>query len=117
MSKPSLVSGALVSSQAKLGDAPLVGGTFLAGLAYMIRQTPEFLQQSTGVFGWFDTYLPAWSYWPVVAVIGAVLFLAVGSADRRAAIVLIAVLVACVAVPALVQARSVSQTGIIWQGR
>ena len=109
--------GGSLSSQAQVGDAPLVGAGFLSGLAWMLRETPDFVQHSIGVFGWFDTFLPTPTYWAIVGTVAALLFLTVGSADRRALVVLTVVLGACIAVPALVQARSVSQTGIIWQGR
>ncbi|WP_353828601.1 DUF2142 domain-containing protein [Agromyces sp. SYSU T0242] len=109
--------GGSLSSQARPGDAPLVGDTPLAGAVYMLRLTTEYFQQSVGMFGWFDAELPPWSVWAVVAVVGALLFLAFASLERRAALVVVAAVVACVVVPILVQARSVSQTGIIWQGR
>ncbi|MRX42895.1 DUF2142 domain-containing protein [Agromyces kandeliae] len=111
-----LVGGSL-SSQAREGDAPLVGAGFLEGVVYMLRLTDELLQQAIGEFGWLDTVIPAWALWSVAAVVGAVVFLAVGSSQRRDAVVIAVVIAACVVVPVLVQARSVGQTGIIWQGR
>ncbi|GAA1059534.1 DUF2142 domain-containing protein [Agromyces bracchium] len=109
--------GGSLSSQANEGDAPLVGAGFLEGAVYMLRLTDELLQQSIGEFGWLDAVLPGWSLWAVAAVVAAIVFLAVGSADRRAAVVIAVAVAACVLVPVLVQSRSVAQTGIIWQGR
>lgn len=109
--------GGSLSSQAREGDAPLVGAGFAEGVVYMLRLTDELLQQSIGEFGWLDAILPAWSLWAVVAVAAAIVFLAVGSADRRSAVVIAVAIAACVLVPVFVQARSVGQTGIIWQGR
>nr|WP_240898230.1 DUF2142 domain-containing protein [Agromyces luteolus] len=109
--------GGSLSSQAREGDAPLVGAGFLEGVVYMLRLTDELLQQAIGEFGWLDAILPAWALWSVAAVVGAIVFLAVGSASRRDAVVVSVAIAACVVVPVLVQARSVGQTGIIWQGR
>ena len=50
--------GGSLSGQAEAADAPLVGGTFLAGLPHSIRATPDYLQQAVGCFGWLDTPLP-----------------------------------------------------------
>ena len=58
------LSGGSLSNQADVGDAPLVGGTFLAGRSRTcIRTTPDYLQQAIGFFGWLDTPLPVWTYW------------------------------------------------------
>ena len=111
-----LAAGTL-SGQAQQNDAPLVGGSVLAGARAMIERTPFYLQESMGVFGWEDTPLPGIVY----AVCGGAVFLflgltvvGVGRADRlRIAVGLAIVLL----VPVVVQAASVSRTGIIWQGR
>ncbi len=111
------LAGGSLSNQAETSDAPLVNGTFLQGFAHTIRTTPDYLQQAIGYFGWFDTPLPVWTYWLIVAAIGIVVVLALTATRRRSMIVLVALLVASLLVPALVQGYSVHQTGIIWQGR
>lgn len=111
------LGGGSLSGQAQSGDAPLVGASLLRGAAYMVRTTPDFLQQAAGWFGWFDTVLPTWAYWPLVAAVAVPLTLALSALRRRATMVMAVVLAAAFLVPVVVQARSVAQTGIIWQGR
>jgi hypothetical protein len=111
------LSGGSLSNQADVSDAPLVNSTFLRGLGYMIRTLPDHLQQAIGYFGWFDAPLPVWTYWFFVAAFAMVLLLAFIATRRRSVLVLGLVVAAAMLVPALVQASSVHQTGIIWQGR
>lgn len=110
------VGGAL-SNQAEPGDAPLVGASPLAGAVYVLRTTPGLLQQAAGWFGWLDTPLPVPTYWLIAAAVAVPVTLALTAVRRRSAIVFGILLAAALLVPILVQARSVSQTGIIWQGR
>jgi hypothetical protein len=111
------LGGGSLSSQAEKSDAPMVGATFLQGFAYVVRATPEFLQQALGIFGWADAPLPSWTYWSAVAALAILLMLAFTAVRRRSGVPLALVVVASLLVPALVQGYSVSQTGIIWQGR
>ncbi|MDR6904635.1 hypothetical protein J2X63_000321 [Agromyces sp. 3263] len=111
------LSGGSLSNQAEASDAPLVNGTFLQGFAHTIRTTPDYVQQAIGYFGWFDTPLPVWTYWLVIAPFALLVLLAFVAIRRRSALSLITVVIAAVLVPALVQGYSVHQTGIIWQGR
>lgn len=106
-----------LSSQAEPGDAPLVGEGPIAGIGYMIRMTPDYLQQAAGWFGWLDTVLPAWTYWLIAAAVAVPVVLAFTGLRRRSTLVFAVVVAAAWLVPIIVQARSVSQTGIIWQGR
>ncbi|WP_306893063.1 DUF2142 domain-containing protein [Agromyces albus] len=106
-----------LSSQAEASDAPLVNGTFLQGFTYMIRMTPDIVQQAIGFFGWFDTPLPLWVYWFFVAAVALVVVLATAATRRRSVMVMLLLLAAAILVPAFVQAYSVHQTGFIWQGR
>ncbi|MEY9853684.1 hypothetical protein ABH923_003362 [Leifsonia sp. EB41] len=111
-----LVGGSL-SSQAEKGDAPLVGGSFLSGAAYMVRGTPSFLTQALGYFGWFDAPLPGWAFWPAIAALALLGGLAFLSARRRELVTLAVGCAAAFLVPVLVQAYGTHQTGVIWQGR
>ncbi|MBG6215263.1 hypothetical protein RCH23_003221 [Cryobacterium sp. CAN_C3] len=111
------LGGGSLSSQANASDAPLVGGSFLAGFAYVLRTTPAFLQEALGYFGWFDAPLGGTVYWLFVAAASILVVTAIGAANRRSGLTLAAVIGAAIFVPALVQGYSVSQTGIIWQGR
>ena len=109
--------GGSLSSQAAADDAPLVGAGFLAGLSYFLRATPDYLQQAAGWFGWLDTPLPTTAYWLLIASIAVLVVIALAGGSTRSTWVLVATAAAAILVPALVQARSVAQTGIIWQGR
>ena len=109
--------GGSLSSQAEAGDAPLVGAGPLTGIAYMLRMTPDYLQQAFGWFGWLDTPLPTWMYWLIVAAASVLVVLAATALRRRSTLVFAAIVAAALLVPVAVQARSVAQTGIIWQGR
>lgn len=109
--------GGSLGSQAEVSDAPLVGAGFLAGFAYMVRATPDYWHQALGYFGWIDTNLPVWVFWFGVAAIAAVLVLALTAPSRRGVITVAVAIAAALLVPALIQAYSINQTGIIWQGR
>ncbi|WP_277870914.1 DUF2142 domain-containing protein [Cryobacterium sp. Hh11] len=111
------LSGGSLSSQAEKSDAPLVGASFLQGVVYVIRTTPEFFQQAIGYFGWFDAPLATSAYWLFMVPLGLVIVLAFTVSRRRGLITMAVMAAAAVFVPALVQGYSVSQTGIIWQGR
>lgn len=111
-----LITGTL-SGQAERTDAPLVGASFISGVWAMIRQTPTDLQTAAGVFGWLDTPLPTLLYSVYFAALVILVLLAIVASQRRDKLVVIGAVIVAVAVPILVQAASVSRTGIIWQGR
>lgn len=111
-----LFTGSL-SGQAQATDAPLVGGSFVQGFWAMIRATPFFAESAAGIFGWQDTVLPAVAYALVFGALAILFALALSATGRRGRVVLSVALGVAVIVPALVQAASVSRTGIIWQGR
>ncbi len=103
--------------QASAADVPLVHGSFLGGAFAMIRNTPRFLEESAGVFGWLDTELPGLVYAVYFGAAAVLVVLAFGAADRRGRWTLIGVLVLATVIPVIVQAASISSTGLIWQGR
>lgn len=111
------LQGGSLSGQAEAADAPLVGGSFLTGVGYMLKTLPDHLHQAMGYFGWFDADLPVWAYWPMVAAFSVLVIVALTAVGRRSALVLLAVIASAVLVPALVQGYSLHQTGVIWQGR
>ncbi|TFD11995.1 DUF2142 domain-containing protein [Cryobacterium sp. TMT4-10] len=111
------LGGGSLSSQADKSDAPLVGASFVQGFVYVLRNTPNFVKQAMGYFGWFDAPLPAYAYWLLVSAISLLVVLAFAVARRRNLITLASVTAASILVPAFLQGYSVSQTGIIWQGR
>lgn len=111
------LSGGSLSGQAERGDAPIVGAGFLQGAAYMVRATPTFATQALGYFGWFDAPLPGFAFWPAIAALAVLVVLAFTASRRRDVLTLAVGVVAAFAVPVVVQAYSVHQTGVIWQGR
>ncbi|SEN94991.1 Predicted membrane protein [Cryobacterium luteum] len=111
------LSGGSLSSQADKSDAPLVGASFMQGFVHVLRTTPGFIQQAIGYFGWFDAPLPTTAYWLFVIPLGTLIILAFTASRRRGLITVAVMVAAAIFVPALVQGYSVSQTGIIWQGR
>ncbi|WP_166805627.1 DUF2142 domain-containing protein [Cryobacterium ruanii] len=111
------LSGGSLSSQADKSDAPLVGASSLQGFVHVLRTTPDFFQQAIGYFGWFDAPLPTSAYWLFVIPFGILIVLAFTASRWRGLVTIAVMTAAAVFVPALVQGYSVSQTGIIWQGR
>lgn len=111
-----LIGGSL-SGQAEKGDAPLVGASFIQGFAYMLRGTVSFARQAMGYFGWFDAPMPDFALWVIIVAIAIVVVLGFTAVGRRGVLTLSVLAAAALLVPALVQAYSVHQTGIIWQGR
>lgn len=106
-----------VGGQANAADAPLVNGTFLEGAWAMIRNTPRFIEEAAGVFGWLDTPLPGLVYSVFFGALAILVVLAFAFAGRRGRWSLISVIAVAVAVPVLVQAATIASTGLIWQGR
>jgi Predicted membrane protein (DUF2142) len=111
------ISGGSLSGQADVSDVPLVGGTFLQGAWAILRGTPQYIQQATGVFGWLDTVLPTYAYGTFYVAFALATVLAFIASGRRGGRVMVILVVVAVLVPMLVQGYSVRQTGIIWQGR
>ncbi|AMB57844.1 DUF2142 domain-containing protein [Microterricola viridarii] len=111
-----LATGAL-GGQAGESDAPLVGGSALAGITAMLRRTGEWVQQAVGFFGWLDTPLPNEAYILLYVVLGVLVLLALAATDRRSMWVMIGVIALAILLPAIVQGVQVSRTGLIWQGR
>jgi hypothetical protein len=111
------LSGGSLSGQAEKADAPLVGASFVSGFVYTIRTLNATAAEAIGTFGWLDAPVPGAAYWIFVAALTTVVVLAFVATGRRGTLVLTLTVAACVLVPALVQAYSVHQTGIIWQGR
>lgn len=70
-----------------------------------------------GLFGWLDTYAPAFVYMIWSALILALLIVAFALVRGRDLVALILATLVVILVPPIVQAASVSTSGYIWQGR
>lgn len=111
-----LFAGTL-ATQAQSGDAYLVGAGPIDGLLTMLRLTPAMIEQSIGVFGWLDTFLPPTALALYLGAVLLVLAIACSGGGRRARVAVgVTVLVALI-VPPLVQGLTIDRTGLIWQGR
>ena len=106
-----------VSGQAGEGDAALVGGTVLEGFWATLRNTPVYVEQAIGLFGWLDTPLPGFVLGLYLAAVFVVVLVAVLATGRRGGFLMGAVLLIAALVPPIVQGAAVSRTGLIWQGR
>jgi hypothetical protein len=75
-------------------------------------------REMIGSFGWLDTPSPALTWVPWIAAIGFVFLLAVMWSRRRDVAILIGLVIAVIAVPALLEsARYEDSGGYFWQGR
>lgn len=80
------------------------------------RHNVYYLPDMIGVFGWFDTYAPGFSYVIWYVLIG-VLVLAAAARSRRMAIVLILFLIAILLLPVAIEASHARVDGYTWSGR
>ncbi|MCU1514590.1 MAG: hypothetical protein JWO10_1680 [Microbacteriaceae bacterium] len=110
-----LVGGSL-SGQAG-SESPGAGRDFIYGAWMTIRNTPRYVEEAAGVFGWLDTVLPSFVYIAFFAAFVVLVVLALLATRRRGLLSLGLVIVVAAIVPVLVQGYSVRQTGLIWQGR
>lgn len=111
-----LTAGTL-GSQADPQDAPLVGASWFDGVATMLLLTPGFVSEVGGSYGWLDVPLPVAVPVAFFVALAAFLTVALMVFARHERLLLLAVVGACVLVPVFVQAASIAQTGLIWQGR
>ncbi len=75
------------------------------------------MKQLVGVFGWLDTFMPAWCYvaWEVVCVVLAIVLIA--RRQARVALVAAAAALATVAIPTLIAFAEARKIGLVGQGR
>jgi hypothetical protein len=111
------LKGGSLSGEALESEAPLVNAGFLDGVVYMVKHTPAFITQSAGYFGWFDTPMPPAVTYLFFIAFGLLVAVSFVGSDRRGRVVISLTVLLAILVPVVVQAISVGQTGIIWQGR
>ncbi len=81
------------------------------------KRIPKWNEQTIGVFGWLDTYLPKWFYllWYILVI---VLFLiAMLTATMRQRLVLAATTIISFALPVVLVAKQAHKLGLVGQGR
>jgi hypothetical protein len=76
-----------------------------------------YIPDMIGVFGWFDTRAPSFTYLGWYCLIGLAVLQAWRDAGLRRAIVLGSLVVAVVLVPPLISASQARSSGYIWSGR
>jgi hypothetical protein len=111
------LAGGSLSGQAEASDAPLVGASFVTGAVHVLKTTPAYWFQAVGQFGWLDAAVPNALYVLFCVAMAALVFLAFVATGRRGATVMTLLVALAIVTPALVQGYSISQTGLIWQGR
>jgi hypothetical protein len=89
----------------------------LSAAVRTLGSTDEFGTELIGVFGWFDTGLPAPVQYGWTAAIGFVVLGALVFSARRSLPGVLLLMAAFLFVPTVIQAPSASTFGDIWQGR
>ncbi len=86
-------------------------------LEYSFFHNDYYLPGMIGVFGWFDTYSPTFTYVVWYGLVGFVTFAAATVARLRDALTLLAVAVAIVVVPVAISTSQVHRYGYTWAGK
>lgn len=94
-----------------------VGASPAFGFVKMIMLSVNLGQQMIGILGWFDTLLPFPVYFIFSALIGTLGIAAAVLLRGRRAVMALALLIALIIGPAVVQAVYITGGGFIWQGR
>lgn len=76
-----------------------------------------YIPTMIGVFGWFDTWAPTFTYLAWYAMVGALVLVAAVLGRRRDALVLAGLALAVVVVPVLISSSQVHRYGYTWSGR
>jgi hypothetical protein len=105
-------------SLAAVGVYEGAGMSFRKGFTIMLERTFDYARDMVGDFGWLDTAIPSYvvfAYFVGCGVLVAVAMMVPAPRGGRRAVVV--GLVGFLILPALVQASSVTVSGIVWQGR
>ncbi len=76
-----------------------------------------YLQGMIGVFGWFDTFSPTFTYVAWYGLVGLLALMAAVVARARQVLVLVLLTVAIVVVPVAISSSQVHRYGYTWSGR
>jgi hypothetical protein len=79
--------------------------------------TDFYLPTMIGVFGWFDTWAPTFTYVAWYGLVGVLVLLAAVLGRRRDALVLAALVIAILVVPVIISTSQVHRYGYTWSGR
>lgn len=82
-----------------------------------LGRTPYNLAQMIGNFGWLDAPIPSPMVWLWFALVGALLFVAVGSGQPAIQWNLFAIFVITAFLPPIVEALEFNDRNVFWQGR
>ncbi len=119
-----LVAGALASawilrehSTAVYARAGLGNVSELTILETSFAHNDFYLPTMIGVFGWFDTWAPTFTYVAWYALVGALVLFAAARGRRRDALVLGLLVAAVLVVPVAISTSQVHRYGYTWSGR
>ncbi|MEV4611734.1 DUF2142 domain-containing protein [Kitasatospora sp. NPDC049258] len=82
-----------------------------------ISNTPTYITQMLGFFGWLDPAAPTLSLTIWTGVLATLVVLGLSFGRKRAALAVVGMLIAIVLVPAIAQGSQAEKVGMIWQGR
>lgn len=101
-----------VYSRSPLGPAPET-----TILETSFAHNDFYLQGMIGVFGWFDTFSPTFTYVAWYALVGLLALMAAMVARARQVLVLVGLTAAIVVVPVAISTSQVHRYGYTWSGR
>jgi hypothetical protein len=90
---------------------------FWTALRVVWDRVPLYWHEMIGILGWLDTQLPGWVinlWWAVIALL---MVAGVAAGRWRRGCVLIALGIAVLIVPMVIEARGAATVGYVWQGR
>ena len=76
-----------------------------------------YVPDMVGIFGWFDTFSPLFTYVAWYGLVGATLLAGVVAGTRRQVGVLVLFVLAILLVPVAISSSQVHRVGYVWQGR
>lgn len=96
---------------------PGAGSSPISGFFYILVRTFDYGAQMIGLFGWMDTWAPAFVLFVFSILVGGLLAVAAVVLRGRALAHVLVLAAALVFLPAIIQAAYVTAGGYIWQGR
>lgn len=90
---------------------------FVRAAKASIYDTPVYLRNMVGQFGWVDTELPIAVVGGVLVVIAGIVVVGVVRGTVRERVVLVGLGLVTLGLPVLIQAWQAKHLGIVWQGR
>lgn len=109
--------GAALDDPGPVTNAPGVGTSAFLGFVWTLLSTFHYAQGIVGVFGWLDTPAPPEVFFVWAVLAGGLALLALVLLRGRALLLALALIVAVLLLPPILQGIYITDGGIIWQGR